>query len=103
MRKFKLSVNQYRAKLESEFGFADPDMVRRYAEAKQAYKMRLQDGDFDPFNADPNCKSCGKRNIKGSPKPNTPTPEDSDDSGNVNLQPFDGYSHVLRTDGNDEN
>lgn len=64
MRKFKLSVNRYRQKLEDTFGFADPAMVERYAEARAEYKRGKMD--FNPFTEDPNCKSCKKqRKAKG--------------------------------------
>lgn len=68
MRKFKLSVKRYADKLEKEFGFADPDMVKRYAIAKVEHKRRAaaaQNGE-DPlkgvnlFANDPDCKTCGK-------------------------------------------
>jgi len=64
MRKFKLSVKRYTDKLEKEFGFADPEMVKRYAIAKRQFKSTLierGEGDFDPFTNDPNCKTCGKK------------------------------------------
>ena len=64
MRKFKLSVKRYRDKLEKEFGFADPEMVKRYAIAKKKFKARVIEEDFNPFTNDPNCKTCGK-NRKG--------------------------------------
>ena len=65
MRKFKLSVKRYRDKLEKEFGFADPEMVKRYAIARTEYKRELiakhKGEDFNPFTEDPNCKTCGKK------------------------------------------
>ena len=64
MRKFKLSVKRYTDKLEKEFGFADPEMVKRYAIAKREFKSKVLGKDFNPFTNDPNCKTCGK-NRKG--------------------------------------
>lgn len=62
MRKFHLSVKRYRDKLEQEFGFADPDMVKRYAEARADYKRSIiLETDFNPFTGDPNCKNCKKK------------------------------------------
>ena len=66
MRPFSLSVHRYRiAKKKDEqerFGYADLESieqaVKRYAIAKQRHKK----GNFDPFSADPNCKTCGKNN-----------------------------------------
>ena len=58
MRKFKLSVHQYKAKLESEFGYADPEMVKRYAEARKQYKLGLIDGTENVFAP---CTTCGKK------------------------------------------
>jgi len=69
MRKFGLSVKRYRdkelTKKEAELGFLDDEakedvekIVKRYAIARQKHKAGLQD--FNPFNADPKCKSCGK-------------------------------------------
>ena len=59
MTKFRLTVHHYRAKLEKEFGFADPEMVKRYAIARQEHKAGKQD--FNPFTNDPNCKNCRKK------------------------------------------
>jgi len=62
MRKFQLSVHQYRQALEKQFGYADPEMVKRYAVDKQKHKAaQLKDPDFNPFTSDPNCKSCRKK------------------------------------------
>jgi len=69
VKKFGLSVKRYRdqelAKKEAELGFLDDEakedvekMVKRYAIAKRKHKAGLRD--FNPFNADPNCKTCGK-------------------------------------------
>jgi hypothetical protein len=69
MKMFKLSVYQYTKKLESQFGFADPEMVKRYAVARMEFKKGLLKGDgkdFNPYTDDPNCKSCGKKSKKSS-------------------------------------
>ena len=58
MRKFRLSVHQYRAKMETEFGFADPEMVQRYADAKSQFKRGLIDGTENVFAP---CKGCGNK------------------------------------------
>jgi len=58
VRRFKLSVHQYKQALERQFGFADPDMVLRYAEARAAYKRGRISGDEDVFKP---CKGCGKK------------------------------------------
>jgi len=59
MRKFQLSVHQYRQALEKQFGYADLEMVKRYAIDRQKYKQGIKT-DFNPFTEDPNCKTCGK-------------------------------------------
>lgn len=65
MKKFKLSVHQYRLRLEKQFGFADPEMVQRYANARHEYKSgKSIDRGFNPFTEDPNCKSCKKTKTK---------------------------------------
>lgn len=63
MKQFYLSVHQYRQKLEKTFGFADPEMVKRYAEARADYKRGIQASNesFNVYSDDPNCKSCGKK------------------------------------------
>ena len=61
MRKFKLSVHQYREALEKQFGYADLEMVKRYAIDRQKHKAALIEGNFNPFTNDPNCKTCGKK------------------------------------------
>jgi len=53
----KLTVHQYRKKLEQVFGFADPEMVKRYAEARAKHKA----DNFNPLTDDPNCKTCKKQ------------------------------------------
>jgi len=74
MKKLKLSVSQYRAEREKEiferFGDIDEDdrqMIERrvkvYAIKRQQYKSGLQDGDFNPFTDDPNCKTCKKKKV----------------------------------------
>jgi len=55
MRKFKLSVYQYEQALVKQFGYADPEMVQRYADDRRAHRAG-----FNRFTNDPNCKSCGK-------------------------------------------
>lgn len=60
MNKFSLSVHQYREKLESAFGYADDEMVKRYAKDRQKWKQGQQKGSFNPYTQDPNCKNCGK-------------------------------------------
>jgi len=56
MKKFELSVKRYRDKLEQEFGFADPDVIKKYAEDRRQHKLK-----FNPFTDDQNCKTCKKK------------------------------------------
>lgn len=42
MNKFQLTVHQYRQKLEETFGYADEEMVKRYAVERQKYKQDLK-------------------------------------------------------------
>lgn len=85
-----LSVHKYKAKLREVFGFADPEMVKRYAVARSEYKTGIQDGRFNPFTNDPNCKSCKKKKTS------------TDDSGDVSIQSFQGYSFVPKPISADE-
>ena len=47
MRNFKLSVSQYREKLEQQFGFASEILVKEYAEARTKYKRSLMDLEYN--------------------------------------------------------
>ena len=59
MKPFRLSVSQYRQALVDQYGFADPEMVKRYAIARRDHKRRTY-AEFNPFTDDPNCKGCRK-------------------------------------------
>lgn len=58
MRRFKLSVHEYRQALERQFGFADTEMVQRYADERRKWKQGAISNEADVFKP---CKGCGKK------------------------------------------
>ena len=64
----KQSISRYKARLIKQLGFADPEMLRRYAEARISHKLDKagKSGKFNPYTDDPNCKTCKK--AKGQAK-----------------------------------
>ena len=56
MRKFKLRVEEYRAKLERDYGWADPEQVKRYAIARAAHRLAIKNG--TETEEKDTCKSC---------------------------------------------